>query len=300
MISGSGSGPIRVLGRFFVVLLSLLLIRPTSAGPLSERVLLVAPRSRMNKLYICRPDGRDLRRFCKQPGTQTEPALSTTLKRVFYVRQNKRYSEICSADLSGEDFRVELSMRANARNPAPSPDGKRLALSTDLWGAYELAELDLQTGQLHRLTYNQGINTHPQYSPDGERLLFLGRRHGGSQLYLLTLQNKALEQLTDSPFNKGRPSWNPEGTRVVATEALPPKLWSALFELDLSSRKKRFLLPKTRNVSVPSYSVDGTQILFIEQDTLYTFDPADTTAQPFPLRGELYPEDAVWVNFPLP
>lgn len=287
------------MGRFFLFLF-LFSLAPLEAGPLSERVIFTASRNRFPKLYICRSDGRDLRRFSDQLGTQTDPSYSRALNRVFYVRNFKGRDQVCSVDEEGEDFRLEVDLRANARCPDVSPDGQKLLFITDMWGAYELAEMDLKSRRVERLTYDQGINTYPAYSPDGTRIVFLSRRSGQSELYLLDLETERTRRLTDTPFHKGIPAWNPSGSRVVSTEAVPPELKSVLFELDLETDKIRYLLPRTRDVSAPTYSVDGTQILFVEEDTLFTFDPSDTTALPFPLKGNLYPEQAIWVEFPLP
>jgi len=262
--------------------------------------LFVAPHYGLKKIYICRPDGKDLRRFCKVPGDQTEPSYSEKLHRVYFVRFTNRFSQIYSVDHDGRDLRVELALRANTRNPDVSPDGKTLLFSTDMWGAFELAELDLESQSIERLTFDQGINTHPRYSPDGRSILYLSRRNGASQIYLFNRQDRAMHLLVDTPFSKGAPAWNPAGTRIVATEATPPRFRSKLFELDLETKKKRFLLPKKRIITAPGYSADGTQILFIDQEQLFTFDTADTTAQLFPLKGDLDPIDAIWVSFPLP
>lgn len=292
---------LRVLGLFLYGFLVLSLMAPTEAGPLSEKVLIVSEKRGLNKLYICRSDGKDLRRFCKQPGHQLQPHYSSALDRVFFVRlDSKRREQICSVNSKGKDFKVELSTRGRASYPCVSPDGKKLLCSTDRWGALELAELDLETKKLERLTYDQGVNTHAKYSPDGTQILFLSRRNGISQIYITDRAAENFKLVDQSLFHKGAPAWNPAGTRVVSTESLPPQLTSVLFEVDLETQKKRFLLPKNHNVSDPTYSSDGTQILFIEEDTLFTFDPADTTAHPFPLRGNLFPKDALWVEFPLP
>lgn len=295
----SGSRTLGILGPFFILMV-LLSSGATLAGPLSERVIFVAKRSGLDKLYICRPDGRDLQRFVKQTGNQIEPCYSPALKRVFYVRTLDKRAEICSVDHQGRDFRVDVSLKANANQPTVSPDGQHLVFTTDLWGATELAQLDFHSGEIQRLTYDQSINTHPRYSPDGKSVAFLSRRTGQSELFLLSLEGHGFTCLTDTAFHKGAPAWKPDGTRIVSTETIPPKFKSVLFELDLQDKKRRYLLPKTRDVSLPVYSVDGSQILFLEEQALQTFDPSDTTALPFPVKGELYPSSAIWVKFPLP
>lgn len=289
------------LDRFCLgVLIFWLLGLSVEAGPLSERVVFVADKNGLKKLYICRPDGRDLKRFSREPGDQLQPRYSAVLERLFYVRREKKHWQVCSLNHQGEDLRIEVAMLADAVYPDVSPDGKVLIFSTDLWGAYELATLDLTTREVKRLTYDQGINTYPRFSPDGKTVMFLSRRTGRSEIYTMRLADKALTQLTDSAFPTGVGSWSPEGSRIVCTEARPPKLDPVLVEMELATGNKRYLLPKIKGVRYPSYSVDGSQILYLQQDILYTYDPSDTTAQTFPIRGQLSPEDALWIPYPLP
>ena len=270
------------------------------AGPLSERILFVAEHNGLKKIYISRPDGRDLKRFCKEPGFQLQPCYSPELGRVFFVRPVKQVTEICSVDIEGRDFRVETDIRANALYPSVSPDGKTLLFSTDLWGPFELVEMDLESGKLKRLTYYASINTRGRYSPDGSKVLFLSRRSGLTEVYTLNLADGALHQRTDSPFSHGSASWSPTGDRFVSTVARPPKFKTVLIEKDLGEEKLRFLLPERRGITSPCYSLDGSQILFIDDEVLYTFDPSDTKAVLFPLKGNLIPQEVIWIPFPLP
>lgn len=251
-------------------------------------------------MFICRIDGRDLRRLSQEPGDQVQPAYSRSLHRVFYVRPIEKRAQICSVDHEGRDFRLEVDLKARAHYPDVSPDGKTLLFSTDMWGAFELAEMNLENREITRLTYDQGINTCPQYSPDGRSILFLSRRNGLAEVYLMERESGDLTRVTDSPFAQGAPTWNPTATRFITTEARPPKFRSVLLEEELGTKTSRYLLPQSKGVTKPRYSRDGSLILFIEESTLYTYDPSDTAAQPFPIRGNLLPEDAIWVEFPLP
>ncbi len=284
----------------FGLSLILALAAHAGAGPLSERVFFVARVSGFKKIYLSRPDGRDLRRLTPDLGHQTDPTFSQALERVFYVRLYKGRHQICSVNLEGENFRVEVELHAEALFPDVSQDGHRLVFVTDMWGAFELAEMDLVSREITRLTYDQTVNLYPKYSPSGHDILFTSLRTGHSELFLLKRETGGFQQLTDTPFSKGAGEWSPDGRRVVSTERIPPRLWSTLFELDLESGKTRRLLPATQHVALPSYSPDGTQILFLQQETLFTHDPSDTVAVPFPVRGNLQPSEASWSRVPLP
>ena len=296
----NGSRLSSVLGRFLFLGILLLTSLPGSTGPLSERVMFVAQRNGLDKLYICRPDGRDLKRFCKELGSQSQATYSKKLQRVFFVRRIQRKPQICSVNTEGRDLRVEVDILADVAHPNVSPDGLKLIFSTDLWGSLELAEMELQTGELNRLTYNQGINTYPRYSPNGKRIAYLSRNHGHSEIYLWNRSQDKSIRLTKSRFHKGPPSWNPSSTRIIATKRFPPRFESRLIEIDLESGQDRQFLPEVGNVKNPSYSVDGTRVIFTKEQEIFTFDLSDTTNLPFPLKGTFAPKEAIWIPFPLP
>ena len=54
-------------------------------------------------------------------------------------------------------------------DPAPSPDGKNIAISSKGW----LWLLDIKTGVATRLTHSNGMDARPRWSPDGKHLAFV-------------------------------------------------------------------------------------------------------------------------------
>lgn len=254
----------------------------------------------LDKIYLCRIDGRDLQRLTKAPGDQREPYFSQALQRFFFVREVDRRDQIFSVNIDGEDLTAHTQGVSEARYPNVSPDGKTLIYATDKWGAFELAQIDLSSGASTRLTYDQGSNVYPRYSPDGQSVLYLSRRHGQAELYLRQLSNNADRRLTETPFDEGPGSWRPDGRRIVATRTMPPRLRVKMFELDLESGQERLMLPDLSAIRSPAYSKDGTQIIFTRDQAIFTYDPSDTAAQPFPMRGQLGPISVQWVEFPLP
>lgn len=274
--------------------------RPVTAGPLSERLVFVASLRGLSKIYLCRIDSRDVQRLSKVEGDQFDPTFSEALQRFFFVRQIDRRSQIYSVNLEGEDLRAHTEGVSQARYPHVSPDGKTLIYSTDKWGAFELAELDITSGVSTRLTYDQGISTYPRYSPDGKKILFLTRRHGQAELYLRERLTGDNQRLTHTPFDEGPGSWHPDGKKIIATRVVPPRRQTKLLELDLERQTERILLPELHATRWPSYSKDGTLITYVRNEAIFTYDSSDTVPAQFPLRGQLSPNYVLWVEYPLP
>lgn len=91
--------------------------------------------------------------------------------------------------------------------PAWSPDGRFIAFvterfSTDLGilstGDYDLALLDLNTGQTEKLPGFHGAkNINPQWSPDGKSLYFLSDQNGITNIFRMDMGSKVSTQLTN-------------------------------------------------------------------------------------------------------
>jgi hypothetical protein len=90
--------------------------------------------------------------------------------------------------------------------PAWSPDGRRIAFTTDrftsdvdalTFGAYRLALIDVADGTIQRVhAFADGKHINPQWSPDGESLYFVSDSDGTSNLYRIELAHGEVAQLT--------------------------------------------------------------------------------------------------------
>jgi Tol biopolymer transport system component len=112
------------------------------------------------------------------------------------------------------------------RQPAPSPDGKTIALLTDLPSPGSddvvLQLLDVATGKLTnpKLAETQPLgHQDPAWSPDGTRLLFVRNDRDGTKgtprIWVYTLATKKSAALTGPGYI--HPAWSPDGRWIAAT-----------------------------------------------------------------------------------
>lgn len=86
----------------------------------------------------------------------------------------------------GEAGQLLLS-NASDIHPRWSPDGNRLAFSSNRTGRYQIFTVGADGSDLKQVTRGSGDKTWPAWSPDGERILFTDVREGRSGLSLVTL-----------------------------------------------------------------------------------------------------------------
>jgi hypothetical protein len=110
-------------------------------------------------------------------------------------------------------------------NPTWSPDGKKIAFSSQAGGVTDLFVYDLASGQLQRLTDDPYADLEPAWSPDGSEIAFVTDRfttsldslsYGDYQLALISAsgggQIRQLPHLTGSKHIN--PQWSPDGQNI--------------------------------------------------------------------------------------
>lgn len=144
--------------------------------------------------------------------------------------------------------RVERSGKAeklldDAREPMPSPDGKKL-VAARLMGEHfhlVLASANQPEAPL-QLTRGQGHEAFPVWSPDGKRIAFLTRtvrdpihytkRYGHSHLWVMDADGHHAERLTTGvSLEMVRPVWTEQGIWVLASESTSQGLGKVLWKV---------------------------------------------------------------------
>jgi gamma-glutamyltranspeptidase len=147
------------------------------------------------------------------------------------------------------------------RDPAWSPDGKRLAvvILDRIW----TTSPDGRDGR--ELTRLAASEREPAWSADGKRIAFVANRGEGFDLYIVDSRGGTPERVLHLDGDERTPSWTPDGHLVFAHRATDELQWD-LFLVDPSgAESKRVAQRLTQSPDDelhPRVSPDGRRIVF--------------------------------------
>ena len=201
------------------------------------------------------------------------PAISPDGKRVAFEALNQLWLlEIGGAAtaLTNDQFYKQT--------PAWSPDGTRLAYSSDKDGTTNVYILDLATRKERRLTnLRESAALDPVWSPDGKQIAYQGQE---GTVYVMDVAGGAPREVIRTTYEPGRPSWSANGKALsLAVLRAYSKRYregtSLILTADLATGKQVLTEPApyksimTRGLDGPVYSPAGGQVAYVMDGYLW-------------------------------
>lgn len=173
-------------------------------------------------------------------------------------------------------------------DPAWSPDGKRIAYSSDKGGSEDLYILNVATKEERRLTsYADSAEVSAVWSPDGKKLAYQDQN---GATYTIDIDSGQKRRVAAAQFAPSKPSWSADG-KTIAIGALKPYTkrfregTSQIMTVDLATGALTYTEPapfkslSTRGEDGPLYSPDGTSLAFV-MDSVLWIRPVDEHGVP--------------------
>jgi TolB protein len=95
---------------------------------------------------------------------------------------------------------------------------RRLDQVFDLPGRIRVSHLyvlNVASGRLQQLSFDETEDGRPVWSPDGSQLVFSSRRNGNMDLWLINADGTNRRRLTNHPANDRYPAWSPDGKQIA-------------------------------------------------------------------------------------
>ena len=162
-----------------------------------------------SEIWTIQLDGQDQRVLTNEQGMQCNPAWSPDGSAIAYA-SSKTFGrqEICIMD---KDGRNQEKLTKNSGNwdilPVFSPDGKKIAFSSNRAGSFDIWIMDKNGKRLKNLTKNNFLDTKPSCSPDGKQIIFTSTRSGSLQLWVMNIDGTDPRQLSDGISECQDGSW---------------------------------------------------------------------------------------------
>ena len=190
--------------------------------------------------------------------------------------------DIYVIDAAGGNLRRLTNNRGLNWFPSWSPDGKRVAFSSNRDGNYDIYVIDAAGGNQRNLSNNLGDDRCPSWSPDGERIVFAS----AGEIYVMDADGGNQQNLTNSDDSRDiTPSWSLDGKQIAfgaRRDGHFENKFAVTYEIyvmDADGGNQRRLTENRNNDRYPSWSPDGERIVFtadrkgnFEQFDIYVMD----------------------------
>ena len=187
---------------------------------LNDEELIVATGGVQSSLWRINAEGKSPAQAVVVPGTDVvQPAVNPATHRLAYVSKtidtNLWRLHLASAtQVSGQPVQFAASTKSDV-NPQVSPDGKRIAFSSNRSGKYEIWIWDPDSPDAYQLTtLGAGTTGSPRWAPNGHKIAFDSNLGGRSNIYVVNSEGGTPRKLTQSPGANIVPCWSKDATTI--------------------------------------------------------------------------------------
>lgn len=168
--------------------------------------------------------------------------------------------------------------------PTFSPDGSKIVFASERNAHLGIWVMNVDGSNPTELVDGIG-GTDPDYSPDGTKIIFSGNGGSGgdTEIWIMNADGTGRNNLTqDVNSRDGSPAFNADGTKIVYVREPhgPGAATTEIYEMNVDGTNKHALTNTNGLDFEPSYSVDGSRIVFtslrVGTSEIYSMNPDGT------------------------
>jgi Tol biopolymer transport system component len=179
---------------------------------------------------------------------------------IAFQRADAQGTEVWSMTPNGSG-QVKLTDEGQNSNPAWSPDGSKIAFTSDRDGNAEIYVMNADGSAETRLTDNVGYDGGPAWSPDGLKIAF--HRFGSTDydIWVMNANGTSPVNITNNAAEDVFPSWRPGSTRIAFQTNRDGN--GEIYAADQTGANLANLTnTPAREDGDPNWSPDGSRIVF--------------------------------------
>ena len=190
----------------------------------------------------------------------TGPVIARRGRRLAYM-ESVRDTNVWRVAATGEGLAQPLVSSTREENhPDYSPDGARIAFSSNRSGSWEVWVASSDGSNPRQVTsYAAAPAWQPRWSPNGRVLAF---SKGNVDIYTITPEGSAPRQLTSDPASDTNPSWSRDGRSVYfsSNRSGPYEIWKTALD-----EPARLLQVTHGGGRGPRESMDGDRLFYTKR-----------------------------------
>ncbi len=188
--------------------------------PDGARIVFSSERTGDWQLFEIAAEGGEARRIRTNEATEYQADPSADGKKLAFLTDLDGPERLVTMDFATGRLRelVRHGTRTIFGNPSWSPDGSRIAFSSNWRIGHQIYVVDVESGDTRRLSALTSGGCEPRFMPDGRRVCYVNRGHlGGSRSTLVALDLETGEEtvLVDWPALNYDPAFSPDGSEIA-------------------------------------------------------------------------------------
>lgn len=257
-----------------------LIALPTLVGGGSGEIAFASDRSGIPQIYLSDMTGEKVTLITNMPNGACQPAWSPDGQQLVFVSPCQKridLSETPPSDTAlyiinadGTNLTPLPTAPGGDREPAWSPDGKRIAFTSQRDGHMEIYLMNLADRSVIRLTNTNADEQarQPSWSPLNNQIVYSYFRFGAYQIWAMTDAGQGPQRIVQSgpQYWDYFPVWSPDGKTVLFTErnsSGPVLPWEMGINYENRAKSSANLVKlNPRPVENVHYSPDGQWLAF--------------------------------------
>ena len=177
------------------------------------------------------------------------------------IRSGIRTFDLAAAGASPSS-RIYTRGESRDRQPAYSPDGRRVLFSSNRSGNLDLWTFEIASGEIRQLTDDAAQDWDPAFTPDGRQIVWSSDRSGHLEIWIAEADGSAARQLSSDGSDAENPTVTRDGEWVVYWSANPDRRGIWKVRTDGSDSTQLQAGPFV----IAEVSPDGRHVAFIDFD----------------------------------